>query len=247
MKPLLLGMFFCCCIAVPVSGQHSFLHSLQKKEAGQGTVNVHQSDDISRLVNGTPAGTKKTAARTTAAKTTEKQAAGRQQDKTAVHRKDSSRHAPSVKEKQKSETEKSREAEIRKELDSLRAREAAERKREVEVEQPRQTEADRQREKRDRYNAFVRAPKRRVRGFRVQVYAGDNTRSARQKAQSIAVQVKNYFPELAVYAHFVSPRWVCRVGDFKTYGEAQTYLRKIRAKKYREALIVKTTILVIAR
>lgn len=240
MKALLLGSFFCCCLTAPAFAQHTFLHKLQKKEVGQGTVNVHQSEDISRLVNGTAAG-KTVPEKSTTKKTPAKQTPAGKTEKTAKqHKTDSVR-------------ERERQAEVKREQDSLRAaREAEERRaaaerRQAEENRPQPTEADRQREKRDRYDAFVRAPKRQVRGFRVQVYAGDNTRNARQKAQSIAIQVKNYFPELAVYAHFVSPRWVCRVGDFKTYGEAQTYLRKIRAKKFREALIVKTTILVIAR
>lgn len=240
MKPLLLGMFFCCCMTAPALAQHSFLHKLQKKEVGQGTVNVHQSDDISRLVNGIPAG-KTVPEKNTTKKTPAKQESVKQTEKNnKPHKTDTLR-------------QREHQAEVRREQDSLRAaKEAEERRtaaerREVEENRPQPTEADRQREKRERYDAFVRAPKRKIRGFRVQVYAGDNTRKARLKAQSIAVQVKSYFPELAVYAHFVSPRWVCRVGDFKTYSEAQTYLRKIRAKKFRESLIVKTTILVIAR
>lgn len=240
MKPLLLGMYFCCCMTAPALAQHSFLHKLQKKEAGQGTVNVHQSDDISRLVNGIPGG-KSAPEKNTAKKIPVKQASARQTEKNArLHKADSLKQKEHL-------------AEIKREQDSLRAakeaeeRRAAAEKRELEENRPQPTEADRLREKRDRYEAFIRAPKRKIRGFRVQVYAGDNTRKARQKAQSVAVQVKSYFPELAVYAHFVSPRWVCRAGDFRTYGEAQTYLRKIRAKKFREALIVKTTILVIAR
>lgn len=243
MKPLLLGMFFCCCVSSPAFAQHTFLHKLQKKEVGEGNVKVHQSDDISRLVNGTPKG-KTATEKKTVKSTTGKQSAGH-----SVQHTDSSRHTASEKKHQKENALKEREhqAEIKRLQDSLKAKEAAERNREAEENRPVITEADRQREKRERYEAFVRAPKKKIRGYRVQVYAGDNTRKARQKAQNVAVQIKSYFPELAVYAHFVSPRWVCRVGDFRTYGEAQTYLRKIRAKKYREALIVKTTILVIAR
>lgn len=234
-KPFLLGMFFCCCMTAPMSAQHSFLHKLQKKEVGQGTVNVHQSEEISRLVNGTATG------KAANEKNTTPKTAGKQTEKNIRHHQTDSA------------AQRDREAELRHKQDSIReAREAEERrmaaeKKEAGTERPHTSEADRQREKRERYDAFVRAPKRKVRGFRVQVYAGDNTRKARQKAQSVAVQIKSYFPELAVYAHFVSPRWVCRAGDFRTYGEAQAYLRKIRAKKFREALIVKTTILVIAR
>ena len=36
-------------------------------------------------------------------------------------------------------------------------------------------------------------------GFRVQVYAGNNSRTARNEANAIATKVKEQFPDLAVY------------------------------------------------
>ena len=40
---------------------------------------------------------------------------------------------------------------------------------------------------------------------------------------------RKQFPELSVYTHFVSPRWVCTVGDFKTMEDAQKYIAPIRS------------------
>ena len=50
-----------------------------------------------------------------------------------------------------------------------------------------------------------------ARGYRVQVYAGNNSRIARQEANDVAEQIRMEFPELPVYAFFQPPRWLCRV------------------------------------
>ena len=68
-----------------------------------------------------------------------------------------------------------------------------------------------------------------AKGYRVQVYAGGNTRAAREAALRAASSVRASFPELSIYTEFVSPRWVCRVGDCRTYEEADRLLRDLRA------------------
>ena len=76
--------------------------------------------------------------------------------------------------------------------------------------------------------------KMKANGYRIQVYAGGNSRTARQKS---------YFSDMATYTHFQSPRWICRVGDFRTYEEANQALHELRAtKQFDEALIVKSVI-----
>lgn len=87
--------------------------------------------------------------------------------------------------------------------------------------------------------------KMKANGYRIQVYAGGNSRVARQEAQSMASRVKSEFPDWSVYTHFQSPRWICRVGDFQTYEEAANALRELRAtNRFNEALIVKSVILI---
>lgn len=66
------------------------------------------------------------------------------------------------------------------------------------------------------------------RGFRIQVYAGTGNAAAKNAARQMETKVRKALPELAVYCHFKSPRWVCRVGDFSTREEAQRYLAKIQ-------------------
>ena len=49
-----------------------------------------------------------------------------------------------------------------------------------------------------------------ARGYRVQVYAGNNSRVARNEANNVAAKVKEEFPDMPVYAYFQPPRWLCR-------------------------------------
>lgn len=80
-------------------------------------------------------------------------------------------------------------------------------------------------------------------GFRIQVYAGNNSRDARNQANGVASRVKEYFPDLKVYTSFTSPRWLCRVGDFRSIEEADAMMRKLKSTGvFREVSIVKEQI-----
>ena len=68
-----------------------------------------------------------------------------------------------------------------------------------------------------------------ARGYRVQVYAGNNSRIARQEANEVAEQIKQEFPELSVYAYFQPPRWLGRVGDYRSIEEADASMRRLKA------------------
>lgn len=77
-------------------------------------------------------------------------------------------------------------------------------------------------------------------GYRVQVYAGNNTRAAKNEAHAIAARVKEQFPDLPIYTTFNPPRWLCRVGDFLSIEEADAMMRKMRATgNFKEVSIVK--------
>ena len=74
----------------------------------------------------------------------------------------------------------------------------------------------------------------------MQVYAGNNTREAKNEAHAVAELVKESFPDLPVYATFIPPRWLCRVGDFLTIEEADAVMRQMRAtSKFKEVSIVR--------
>ena len=82
-----------------------------------------------------------------------------------------------------------------------------------------------------------------ARGYRVQVYAGGNSRIARQEANDMAEQIKMEFPELPVYAFFQPPRWLCRVGDYRSIEEADASMRRLKATgKFKEVSIVREQI-----
>ena len=82
-----------------------------------------------------------------------------------------------------------------------------------------------------------------ARGYRVQVYAGNNSRIARQEANDVAELIKMEFPELPVYAFFQPPRWLCRVGDYRSIEEADASMRRLKATgKFKEVSIVREQI-----
>ncbi len=82
-----------------------------------------------------------------------------------------------------------------------------------------------------------------ARGYRVQVYAGNNSRMARQEANEVADNIKKEFPELSVYAFFQPPRWLCRVGDYRSIEEADAAMRRLKATgKFKEVSIVREQI-----
>ena len=85
----------------------------------------------------------------------------------------------------------------------------------------------------------VMARSYKVNGYHVQAFAGGNSRTDRQKAQNIGDAIKMQFPEQPVYVHFYSPRWICRVGNYRTYEEAHAMLLELKKMGYQQATIVK--------
>jgi hypothetical protein len=81
-------------------------------------------------------------------------------------------------------------------------------------------------------------------GYRVQAFAGGNSRADRQKAEHMGNSIRAQFPNVPVYVHFYSPRWICRVGNYRTYEEAHQMLVSLRNMGYTQATIVKGKITV---
>ncbi len=81
-----------------------------------------------------------------------------------------------------------------------------------------------------------------VNGYRVQVFSGGNSREDKNKAEAIGERIKRLFPDQPVYVHFYSPRWICRMGNYRTYEEAQSMLSRVKEAGYRQASLVKGTI-----
>ena len=82
-----------------------------------------------------------------------------------------------------------------------------------------------------------------ARGYRVQVYAGNYSRVARQEANEVADKLREEFPELPVYIFFQAPRWLCRVGDYRSIEEADAVMRHLKATgDFKEVSIVREQI-----
>ncbi|MBO7417392.1 MAG: SPOR domain-containing protein [Bacteroidaceae bacterium] len=80
-------------------------------------------------------------------------------------------------------------------------------------------------------------------GYRVQVYAGNNTSRSRNEAQQMASRVKQHFQDAQVYAYFVSPRWLCRVGNYPSIEEADAMMRQLKSTGvFKEVSIVRDQI-----
>ncbi|WP_281644784.1 SPOR domain-containing protein [Bacteroides zoogleoformans] len=80
-------------------------------------------------------------------------------------------------------------------------------------------------------------------GYRIQVYAGNNTRQAKNEAYAVAARIKEYFPDLMVYTSFNPPRWLCLAGDYRSIEEADAMMRRLRATGvFKEVSIVKEQI-----
>lgn len=83
----------------------------------------------------------------------------------------------------------------------------------------------------------------RLNGYRIQVFSGGNSRRAKNEALTMQNRVRIYFDDIAVYTHFQSPHWICRVGDFLTIQEAREMLKQMRETgRFPEAVIVKSKV-----
>ena len=83
-----------------------------------------------------------------------------------------------------------------------------------------------------------------ITGYRVQAFAGGNSRKDRQQAEQTRNSIKSHYPNVPVYVHFYSPRWICRVGNYRTYEEAHQMLISLRELGFDQATIVKGKITV---
>lgn len=85
--------------------------------------------------------------------------------------------------------------------------------------------------------------KNKHRGYRIQVFAGGNSRASKKEAEEMKLKVLEAFPTLEVYNSFISPRWVCRVGNFTTYQEAVAMMHRMKESgEFKEISVVRTMI-----
>ena len=184
------------CIGIPMgAGAQTFTQRLQKTVAGQGSVTIHQSDSIDKLVNSAMLTTRSSSTTATTTPTTPKPATPSTPSKTAPNSPSSPTNTTST------------------------------------------TVIP------DTVPKMIRNGHK-ITGYRVQAFAGGNSRKDRQQAEQTRNAIKSHYPNVPVYVHFYSPRWICRVGNYRTYEEAHQMLVSLRDLGFDQATIVKGKITV---
>ncbi len=214
MKHFVILLICIICSAAAADAQ-TYLDHLRQKNKGQGTVTVIQSKEIDELVNGSQTKVNQDV------KTGEKPDTKKIEGTPAV--------ATNKKEEPKEEDHTT---------EKLHEKEALIPPRKIEGKEGETELATVDMRKKVMLKSY------KVTGYRVQAFAGGNTRADRQMAEGIRTAIKTKFPDQPVYVHFYSPRWICRVGNYRSYEQASWMLKEIQKMGYKAATIVKGKITV---
>lgn len=66
-------------------------------------------------------------------------------------------------------------------------------------------------------------------GYRIQLFS-DNKRNSREEAELRSDVVARDMPEIPIYVTYLSPFWRLRVGDYRTYEEANVQMQMLKKK-----------------
>ena len=217
MKQFVTLLFVALCSALTANAQN-YLDHLQQNTQGQGTVTVTQSKEIDDLVNGInqvqqPA---TSAPKTNTGKTPEQRSNATNADANKNLAKQNEKAEPEKKDEMEKKEEHKPEVPIAKKTDT----DSEETAPVVDM------------------NKKVMRNSHKVKGYRVQVFAGGNSRADKEKAQQAGNTVKRKYPTEPVYVHFYSPRWVCRVGNYRTLEEANRMMRNVRNLGFKQACVI---------
>ena len=204
MRRLATIFLLCTGIVINASAQ-TFTQRIQQNGNGQGTVIIHQDDDINKLVNSEVLNDKQPAKSTTP---------------TVPSSTTTGKNNPTTKPTTPTTKPTTKPTTANTEGDS-------------ETDEPAPDLS-----KKVMRNAV------KVNGYRVQAFAGGNSRKDRIQAEQVGNTIKSHFANVPVYVHFYSPRWICRVGNYRTYEEAHQMLVQLRNLGYNQASIVKGKITV---
>lgn len=70
----------------------------------------------------------------------------------------------------------------------------------------------------------------RTRGYRIQIYSGNDQRRSKNIAESRRNQIKSAYPNMDVSISYSSPVWRVRAGSFKTRAEADQALKEMKSR-----------------
>lgn len=220
MKHIAILLLSVLCFTLQAQAQ-TYTQHIQQKEPGKGSVKVTQSKEIDNLVNGVNTKPQK-----------------KEKTDTGNYIGQPRHYAP--------ETTAEKEKALKEKEKALKEKEAAakeaERKR-AEAEKKQESDEEMSIPTVDMRKKVMRHATK-VTGYRVQAFAGGNTRADKQRAQQIGDAIKMRYPDQPVYVHFYSPRWICRVGNFRSYAEAGRMLSAVKKMGYKGATIVKGKITV---
>ena len=231
MKRILILFITTLCISAIASAQ-SYTQHLQQKQGNAG-VTVTQSKEIDDLVNGANVSAKAHNELPTRWEATPQQRQPNRTATTGQHKQTTTAtqqpHHPKTEAARQhdNDTAKRQEPEKKVRDDAHKHETSSAEKDDYEIETP---AVD------TRKKVMRRSYK--VNGYRVQVFAGGNSRDDKTKAQQAGNKVKAAFPDIPVYVHFYSPRWICRMGNFRSYQEANAVLAQVRKMGYKQACIV---------
>lgn len=230
MKTNIRRIFYTLALALCITttaGAQSFTQHLQEKKQTGGSVTVTQSKEIEDLVNKADVSAAKQEQQHVTKKPTEHADSSKTRHEAQTpHKNETLKHEP--------DSAKHHDAESAKHNDAKEHHEAQPPK-----EKHEQTQSETKTEE-----PYVDTSKKvmrrsyKVNGYRVQVFAGGNSRADKQKAQQAGNAVKRAMPDQPVYVHFYSPRWICRVGNYRSYQEANRVLMQVKKLGYRQACIV---------
>ena len=209
MKRIITILTLCAGIAINASAQTFTQRIQQQNNNGQGTVTIHQDDEINKLVNSEVLNNKQPA--------TQQNTANTPGTKTTRPTTPNTNTTPGTKPSTTKPTTPNSGV--------------TENEGETEETAP------------DLSKKVMRGGVK-VNGYRVQAFAGGNSRKDRIQAEQIGNNIKSHFANVPVYVHFYSPRWICRVGNYRTYEEAHHMLVQLRNLGYNQASIVKGKITV---
>jgi len=207
-KKVLMVLPFYLFTFLPLNAQ-TFTQRIQQQKAGQGTITIHESAEIDKLVNDAKLGNTVTSSNTTKPATTKPtdKATDKATDKVTDKVTDKEKNDPS---KVASQT----------------------------------TQGEMAEEEATKPTKKIMTGGYKINGYRVQAFAGGNSRKDRQQAERIGNEIKSSYPEVPIYVHFYSPRWICRIGNYRTYEEAHQMLLSLRKMGFTEAVVVKGKITV---
>lgn len=81
-------------------------------------------------------------------------------------------------------------------------------------------------------------------GWRIQIFNGGNKGVDKKKAHEWAEKLKKQYPNMPVYVHFLSPRWMTMCGNYRTHKEAEPIKTKLIQSGFKYASIVRQEIVI---